>query len=227
MSLAHDSRHGHGRVHAKWPRLVGRHSHHAPTLRPAPHQHWQTAELRVIELLHAGIEGVQAGVHDVAGRRAWVTVQSWMRSWGFLTPHGEAAKHETFRVIQPDPLKREQLRRGNGIANKTDTAGLYQFHPTKISLQARFAITMRPVRPYMRLGEAPRVPRYPILFLPSISFTSPSVAASTCLNVFIESCIDHVRRGRRHDCKPHEPGVIWLSIIHYFEPFQALIGNLG
>ena len=32
------------------------------------------------------------------------------RSWGFLTPHGEAAKYETFRVIQPDPLKREQLR---------------------------------------------------------------------------------------------------------------------
>ena len=31
------------------------------------------------------------------------------RSRGFLTPYGEAAKYETVRVIQPDPLKREQL----------------------------------------------------------------------------------------------------------------------
>ena len=36
------------------------------------------------------------------------------RSWGFLTPHGEAAKYETFRVIQPDPLKREQLPSNQG-----------------------------------------------------------------------------------------------------------------
>ena len=32
-----------------------------------------------------------------------------------MTPHGEAAKHETFRVIQPDPLKREQLQRNGRL----------------------------------------------------------------------------------------------------------------
>ena len=65
-ALAHGGGHGHGRVDAKPPRLVGRRGHHAPTLGPAAHQHGQPAQLWVIELLHGGVEGIQIGVDDVA-----------------------------------------------------------------------------------------------------------------------------------------------------------------
>ena len=65
-TLAHGGGHGHGRVDAEPPRLVGRRGHHAAALGPAAHQHGQPAQLGVIQLLHGGVEGVQVGVDDVA-----------------------------------------------------------------------------------------------------------------------------------------------------------------
>ena len=80
-TLAHGGGHGHRRVHAKPPRLIGRRGHHAPTLRPTTHQHGQAAQLRVIQLLHGGVEGVQVGVDDVAnGSESWGSTIRRMQS---------------------------------------------------------------------------------------------------------------------------------------------------
>ena len=58
--------HGHGGMHAKGPRLVGGSGHHAPgRRRPADH-HWPVPKLRVVQLLHRGVEGVQVRVKNPA-----------------------------------------------------------------------------------------------------------------------------------------------------------------
>ena len=78
-ALAHGGCHGHGRMDAELPRLVGRRGHHAATLGPPAHQHGQPAQLGVIQLLHGRVKGVQVGVDDVAG--GWHGSANRQRMW--------------------------------------------------------------------------------------------------------------------------------------------------
>ena len=64
----HRHAHGHGRVDPVLAGFVGGRSHHTSDFGAASYQHWLTLQLRVVQLLHCGVEGVQVGVENVTHR---------------------------------------------------------------------------------------------------------------------------------------------------------------
>ena len=61
----HGRAHGHGGMHAEFPCFIGRSGDHSPVLWSAADQYRLAHQVRVVQLLYSGVEGVQVGVDDM------------------------------------------------------------------------------------------------------------------------------------------------------------------